>query len=1175
MAASCIVPYTFAAVFVQPEVINFFQTMNGWQKADELDLPNGLVAFENNPNLSKFITNANDDRSGGSNAMTFTSTDTNQLPYIPFSETITTGVIHMSFDMYFPDEAMPALLITAFGNTVNNNINDLRNMGGNDYDIKCIAAWNANNGGYFGSATGTNGNFSFNNDVSMDLLTGWHKYDLLFDMESREISYYMDGTELCDPLKYSNDFTGFKGIVFRFQKAGDNPLAGIYVDNIYTHHYNKLDTNKWDDIRLGVDSNGEKIVALAFSEAVALGDLVLPTDFTVKNVATDETVVPSDAVTIDTGIKLTFDTIPSGEYEVSISDSAKEAYKGSISGKTVDGTAMFTISGEAIAQESTRRYYINEDFESYKGGLPAGWVPVNVDLSTNIAQDTQSQADGVLSGGGSGGTALELSSTNKYTYEFDQAIKSGKFTVEFDVKTENGGWAVSLLNEADMIGADRVPKYHSAYTAVTDKAPTVLPQSTRYNAMRDAAQAAAEEAGQPFDEAEWRSENWKTLWDAHIINRTDPTAAADRARMTFEDRMNTVLVGNTVTGEKTVKYNSNKQSWFSNTYSGAELDFGKWHHIKLDIDIEGRTMRTTLDGQEQASVTPNSGRFGIEEVYNTENGWTEYLGGVKAIGISCYDAGKAYYDNIQVYTDNSLNVNVNFDQMVPSGRHPGIYKADTPQQNLDNQGSYKVVTDNRSVDGRDKALHISSPMDNYTFNGQVMIPFNIPLNGLQPLTVEFDVKTGDEPWDAFTMDLVTGDDLYKIPNYNSGMPTNTPEAHYNAHCVFTTANSSEFTKKDQYPFRFARNSNWDFVNVQNSDEGAGNQECYLQPDTWYHIKFHMTPAADHAVYQAEINQENSDDIFVTEPITVWGNVIQYYKKGISGVMFQLLLADKSYITDGMTMKASKEEPAEFWIDNVKAYEQEVVPVELLSATVNNIDGTTYALSDTVTSEAESITLKFSAPITSVDGISMYYPRNNTVVPAEYTLSDDRTSVNITFTESPTADENITLAVSNQLQSECSYAGGVKAESFSFQYKNIEDGDIHITEFRLYEYVESRGAETDWETEGAWVPVTWPDLRSYTELPKLKFVVSGFNSAAEKKNLNVIVAGYDEANNQTTSVAVHELEVSQGNFTVSVEDIQFDPVQDMLKAFVWEKDTLRPLAECLDYALNKGGTETQN
>ena len=114
-------------------------------------------------------------------------------------------------------------------------------------------------------------------------------------------------------------------------------------------------------------------------------------------------------------------------------------------------------------------------------------------------------------------------------------------------------------------------------------------------------------------------------------------------------------------------------------------------------------------------------------------------------------------------------------------------------------------------------------------------------------------------------------------------------------------------------------------------------------------------------------------------------------------------------------------------------------------------------------------------------------------------------------------------------------------------------------------------------EGAWVPVMLPDLTGYTELPDLRFVISGFNSAAEEKVFNVFIAGYDEANDQMTSVSVSEQQAPPGAFTVSVDvdETQIASMQDMLKAFVWEGDTLRPLAECLDYALGQGGTETQN
>ena len=113
--------------------------------------------------------------------------------------------------------------------------------------------------------------------------------------------------------------------------------------------------------------------------------------------------------------------------------------KGAISEKAVENTAKFTVAGATIGDST--RYYINENFNTYKGGMPADFEKLSTVTASELTADAVESGNNALTLGGTEDKAL--------AYEFNNSIYSGKFTVEFDVKHSGAGWTLGLMDKSD------------------------------------------------------------------------------------------------------------------------------------------------------------------------------------------------------------------------------------------------------------------------------------------------------------------------------------------------------------------------------------------------------------------------------------------------------------------------------------------------------------------------------------------------------------------------------------------------------------------------------------------------------------------------------------------------------------------------------------------------------
>lgn len=356
-----------------------------------------------------------------------------------FDQVYKTGTRRISFDLK---------LSTAFNNGDNDSsskrlyFNGHENNGNdNPYDYWKADAKNGTNWDYrpygyikWGDFTAINEAWSGKGNTTGEVFNDlkWHKVEILFDYDNNKISYFADGS------KFAEDGEGNENKSFYFSNETG---TDVYIDNFAVFH--GANPEYAEAVRMSADAysglvgvnNGKLNIDL--SRALPNDAVVQASDFTVKDSAGS---VVSNAVTAAqvaadrsrSTISLTTGALASGVYTLEYANAAN--------------SVSFIVGETTVVSDcqTERYYYMNEDFESYIGGVPAQW------------QATTSSV-GVPSVGNDGvkGKTLKMSSgsASSYMNKFD-SFQSGKLKVEFDMKTAGKGWGIGFIREADSAAAD-------------------------------------------------------------------------------------------------------------------------------------------------------------------------------------------------------------------------------------------------------------------------------------------------------------------------------------------------------------------------------------------------------------------------------------------------------------------------------------------------------------------------------------------------------------------------------------------------------------------------------------------------------------------------------------------------------------------------------------------------
>lgn len=118
------------------------------------------------------------------------------------------------------------------------------------------------------------------------------------------------------------------------------------------------------------------------------------------------------------------------------------------------GLSVVCLSATAFAKNTDiPKYYVDEDFYVYSGGLPTGFTPLTEDAFTLEQLEALTVGDSSMK--------IQNGNGHNFKYEFDTPIKSGKYYVEFNVKG-NSNWFVGFVPEAALMGDNFVKE--SDYT---------------------------------------------------------------------------------------------------------------------------------------------------------------------------------------------------------------------------------------------------------------------------------------------------------------------------------------------------------------------------------------------------------------------------------------------------------------------------------------------------------------------------------------------------------------------------------------------------------------------------------------------------------------------------------------------------------------------------------------
>lgn len=1180
---SCVSP-VFAFTYVQPVVADLFKTFNGAQTADD--------AFGD----AEFLGGKGNVGFYGDETGTVASFADSVNVAFPFDEVIKTGIVHMGFDYKNENQTDGGMYVRA---VTNQNFPDnvgyryvfgTSQDGTNQYNEQWVGILNINGTvdprpnkvAYPLTFCGFEApKFTKDTLAVTDLDTNWHRYDIYINYGAMGMwcSYYYCDGEFVGQGNSNFGYSGLKSIGFTGGKGDKmdnlviehypNIAEGATADKPYVGHSTKMVA---DYALGGVQKSGGK-VSVSFSEPVTLfanGSDAEESDFVITDTSGNEMVNSITAVATDTNkITLTLGSLDPGVYNVGVaSESADMFYKGMISGTTVSNTAKFLVSGGTI-DGSSRRYYMDEDFDDYAGGMPNGFVKSS-DLSYN------GDYANLSSDNGKSGKALALNGAESVSYEFPYAIKDGSFTIEFDMFSDTGAsWSVGL------------PK------------------------------ASA------FESDEWKLSNgfdsgtnttkWKNIDrnNGYLLGHTHNSYSVK-----LNDVQYAVWYQNAPTYTKYTN-SDETETEAPSVIDGLLVNENQWNNFKIDVDLNAGTASVRLNDGEAKSIVFNTSRFASEllgkEGTNGVVGDTfsdrKVLTGVGGIQLSANKFGesgfgttKVMYDNVKVYTQNSANAQNDFntwakDRAVEHGGWVEIDNEIAPvrktnhvygsaMQNSDVTSSF--ITDKKTMSpmsriggvagntGSDTATDTALMYKTMTTPNAHAIHniFNVPIKAGRSFDIEFDLKLPADD-NGFALGVLNKNNMYGVGYTSSGIAVSDGGANSLGTAILTNLiNASAQNKLIAKDGMVIQNNNGEHKSPGNLFFAKGgtdlwgtgqvsevvdssDQSIKATLDKWQRYKL---------TYTVRSGNENP---YLT--LTVWdidesGNTVEdsmrvsteYQAKGIK-------VSDDITGLSLLTYAADATNGSSFAIDNLKVTEIGVVSENyVISTNAKKNDGTSEKADTQVSSAIEAIEIELAKAIESAESVRVVTSIKNgdAYTEADAQLSADGKSILVPITSgmleaSNGNDFDITIGLPATLASKDSYTDIFKPQTFKYTVK-AEDGKVVIDSFRLYKKFE----KTTYSPEG-WYPVS-SQIKDTDTSSVYKMIAKGYNTGNGSEV--VLIRSSEDASELLTAGVSKSTISDKGTVYLESEEFSINGSESFVNGFVWEE--LKPLAKQIQMDIKK-------
>lgn len=937
----------------------------------------------------------------------------------------------------------------------------------------------------------------------------WHKVSALFDFDLKTASLSYDG------ISIYNDVTipGTGGMKDIFLLSGSNGL--VAVDNWYVNHY-------FDEAEGGAFVEDEydtasKSLTLSFSENVTR-DLTKD-DFDIIN--TDGTKAEIKEITnySNSTVKLEFGDLQDGVYTVA----CKEGFLSD--GQKCKNTVSFSIS-ENIHNAEDKKYFINESFESYTGGMPEGWYSLTDEIEE--AKLTASSYNG--------GKALKISSNNPIAYEFDGALMNGIYNIEFDVKNTSG-WYMHLLDSA-MTDENWCKDNSTDWVYQED-----------YNRLYDEYKASC---GASYTDAGWDSYIADTLQDSIRENALKQT------------KKNTVVMGRD--GDE-FKWNKGRKPNLADASELQATPTAEWTSVKITLDFNNGSYYYKIGGNEEQKVTFASLKTAIDgsvdqsgtlrydriALVNHETKLREFVHGVGGIAFTSVGNGTLEIDNVKVYGNDYYNFYEDFNTVQSNGIirrtvQPGWYNI-----LMEGYGKYGY-TDVNSTSARNIGIgnidatggNTSDALDGtaaelISTDGPIVGLFEKPIKLGKKFTIELDWRNKGS--NKLYLGIVNKANMYpRAENTKTTSRTATGEVPT---CTDDVYKYSIILRACPFGFSYFAPHDYKSLSTREADITPKKMLDAVEVGVW-HLKYNVKTSSTGFEYQLDVTSKDGTQSYSTDWVKQ-DKTFTYTMDDIVGITFG---GRNSYI------------------DNIKVYEARNVAVMAYNAVYPDEEA---KLSDTVKNTAKGINIELSTELLNTDGISVKYSDGVDILYEKELLADKKT-VKLIFKEALKSGKTLTVSIDDNTKPlDKEYSVNETSKEFSVIKEN--EG-IHITKFRLYEklggnqlyfnyHAEDRPNDLRTIPEG-YYPVIAESLTK-KNLNNVKLEIEGYNYG-DTTDLSAMLLGYDSVSSILHQRVTENITVEKGAFELSINlGALTNQEIKRIKAFLWDKSTYAPKTEELNYA----------